>query len=331
MTTALTIAPTTAPAVPPEAFPVTACHATALETSLNQPLDDAPLLPVSVLAQVRTELTNLPSATASEPEAARIAFTLSAAYPQKDSRTEQEAKAYLMALTDELMRFPLDVAREAALIVRRTVAFRPTPAEVVNAAEAIQARRCALLIAVERMEREHRRRVDAETLKGSHQAALQGDVDALHANLRHRFGDLAISARDFPHAQSGMQYAGNLHGDFQCRSAVEWLTAYRATEAWAVIAARRAAIFGRALRLYRTDVFRLGHLCAVGQALAQNDEEGAAHVVEQAEAGTMILVTPPVADRNTLRSCLAVALDRETCQRVADGAPHRCSTPYQRA
>lgn len=313
-TTALTIVPKPAAPVPAEAFPITAQHAAALEASLSQPLDGARLLPGPVLDGVRGELASLPAGQTSEPDAARIALMLSAAYPQKDGRTQEEAQAYLMALTDELMRFPLDVAREAARQVRRAVEFRPSPAEVAQAAEAIQARRRALLIAVERQEQEHQRRTARAHQEASHGAEIDAEIIALHASLKNAFGRLAIEAADFPDAQRGMQYAGNLTGDFQRRGAVAWLRAYRAADLWAIVAGRRAYLFGRALRLHHAETLDMAGLCAVAAYLARDNEPAAVRLIERAEAGDPPHIDRPTADRTTLRTLIGEALDKDACE-----------------
>lgn len=133
---------------------VTTWHEPVLLEAARAPLaPHAPLLPQEILAQIRSELEAALTGYTPEPLAGRIAFTLNAAYPQRDARSAPEVKAYIVALTDELARFPSDVAEEAARTVRRTVEFRPSVAELVKAAEAIMARRRLLLVGVDRMER----------------------------------------------------------------------------------------------------------------------------------------------------------------------------------
>ena len=142
---------------------VTNWHEPALIEAARAPLSpNAPLLLPEILAQIRAELEAALAGCTPEPAAGRIAFTLNAAYPQRDQRSAPEVKAYVMALTDELQRFPQDVAEEAARTVRRTVEFRPSVAELVKAAEAIMGRRRLLLIGVDRMERAHAARAAQE-------------------------------------------------------------------------------------------------------------------------------------------------------------------------
>ncbi|PWC53610.1 hypothetical protein [Azospirillum sp. TSO22-1] len=142
---------------------VTSWHEPVLLEAARAPLaPNAPLLPLETLAQVRAELEVALTGYTPEPQAGRIAFTLNAAYPQRDQRSAPEVKAYVVALTDELARFPADVAEESARTVRRTVEFRPSVAELVKAAEAIMARRRLLLIGVDRMERAHTARATRE-------------------------------------------------------------------------------------------------------------------------------------------------------------------------
>ncbi|WP_206782032.1 hypothetical protein [Azospirillum argentinense] len=317
MTTELTTVPQITPAVPAKAFPITAQYTANLEAFLARPLDNARLLSAPVLESIRTELASAPTGQTSEPDAARIALMLTASYPQKDGRDSQEAQAYLMALTDELQRFPPEVAREAARHVRRTLEFRPTPADVVKAAEAIQEHRRSLLIAVERQEREHQRHASRASQEAIQAAEIDADTIDLHIGLRNAFGPLAIDASDFPDAQRGMQFAGNLAGDFQRRGAVTWLKAYRAAEAWAVVAARRASLFGRALRQHQAEVLDMAGLCAVVGYLARNNEAAAMHLIERAETGDLLYIDRPTADWSTLRKLIVQAIDRNVCEAVA--------------
>lgn len=144
-----------------QTLPLTTRHAETLLRALDQGAIVA--LDGATLAAIRQELeTALRAPPTPEPEAQRIAFALNAAYPQRDQRSAPEVQAYLAGLADELQRFPRDVAAEAARTVRRSVEFRPSIAEVVKAAEAIQGRRRVLLIGVDRMERERRRHPRAE-------------------------------------------------------------------------------------------------------------------------------------------------------------------------
>lgn len=297
-------------------FAVTRRHEQALAASLADDIGPAsPLIDRGALEAIRAELAPaVADGRATPEEIGPHVARLNAAFPQRDARADDELRAYFEGMAEALTAFPPDIVRAGCATLRRTATFRPTVAEVVQACEAILARRRSLLIAVQRQEREHQRRAAEDARRQREEEARAEWERRLDARLAERFGEQAPPAGCWREAHAAIAWT------LSPKDRDAWTRAVLALEPWAAVAYRRAVLIGRVRALAGAQPPRIArNVAGALRLLEAGDEAAAAALIDAAETDPGIPPageTAPV-DWLAFRSAVARALDRAPCETAA--------------
>jgi hypothetical protein len=228
-----------------------------------------PILPPAEVAKVQAELALL--GRGCHPDIAlAIATKLCLSYPQSPSDDRAAFKTYLGALATALGSYPEPVAAEAASTVLSRSKFRPTVAEMIEAADAVKGRLTnGAQHGLFKMQAETGKRAEAAARKERHEAeyrqrCAETDTAVVAALGQHgvRPGDLMAAARCLGFKQS------------------QHLTeAARSGEKWAALVIRAGALLSRIHVAACDRRATYAEALAVAEALADGRLDAAAEIV----------------------------------------------------
>jgi hypothetical protein len=233
-----------------------------------------PILPPAEVAKVQAELAAL--GRGCHPDIAiAIATKLAMSYPQLPSDDRVAVKTYLGAIATALGGYPEAIAAEAASTVLSQNKFRPSVAELIEAAEAVKSRLTnGAAHGLLKMQAEAEKRAEAAARKKRHEAEYRQRCAETDAAVVAALGSDGVRPGDLMAASRCLGF----------RQAQHLTNAARAGEKWAALVIRAGALLSRIHVAACDRRATYAEALAVAEALAEGRLDAAAEIVAAADA-----------------------------------------------
>ncbi len=242
-----------------------------------------PYPPLAEIAEAINEIKRALAVRLPVSEVQRQIGRLVLEFPQADQSSPEAAAVYLAALVEEASGYPPAAVAKACRTIRRTLKFRPSVAELVEACEAEMERPRQLLYEARQLEREATRRAAEQAERDQRAAEHLAERRRIRAALVERFGDVVPEWFQIKHA-----WTGRLGIPENTKSRMQMIGIEARSmggDAVAFVQLRRASLFGLAREINRVSPRRLREAAVldVAQLLADGDDLAARRIVAAAD------------------------------------------------